>query len=120
MRNFSPLQFRELKVGRFSDFTLKILYRKESVFVAEICSKVNSDDIRLVSFVDVSEMLPSNAGSSDRMRLLMFEALFNEAADLMRSLQGKSRKDYCGTGLLYITEHFSGYVLRLFRNTDIE
>ena len=91
MRDFSPLQFRELKVGRFSDFSLNILYRRESVFVAEICSKINSDDVRLVSFVDVSEMLPSETEDDNRIRLLMFEALFNEAAGVMRSLHGKSR-----------------------------
>ena len=92
MRNFSPLQYRELKVERFSGFSLEILYRNEGVFVAEVSSKSNPDDVRLVSFVDVSELLPSETDSSERLRLLMFEALFNEAANALRSLQTRYKK----------------------------
>ena len=92
MRDFSPLQYRELKVERFSGFSLKMLYRNEGVFVAELCSARNPDDVRLVSFVDVSELLPSETESSERLRLLMIESLFNEAADAFRKLQAGYKK----------------------------
>lgn len=93
MKNFSPLQFRELKVYRFSDFKLENLYLNEGVFVFEACSKSNPEDIRLVSFVDVSELLPTlKADSRSHLRLLMFEALFNEAANAVRSLQARYKK----------------------------
>ena len=92
MRNFSPLQFRELKVGRFSDFNLKLLYRNEGVFVAEAVSELNNEDVRLVSFVDVSELLPSGTDSHEQLRLLMFEVLFSEAANAVRSLLPRYKK----------------------------
>ena len=92
MRDFSPLQYRELKVERFSAFSLKMLYRNEGVFVSELSSVKNPDDVRLVSFVDVSELLPSETESSERLRLLMIESLFNEAANAFRKLQAGYKK----------------------------
>ena len=92
MKNFSPLQFRELKVYRFSGFDLIIKYRNEGVFVAEIKSKTNQDDVRLVAFVDVSELLPSTADKTGQLRLVMIEALFNEAANAVRSLKAEYKK----------------------------
>ena len=92
MRDFSPLQYRELKVERFSGFSFKMLYRNEGVFTAELSSGENPEDVRLVSFVDVSELLPSETDNSERLRLVMIESLFSEAANAVRSLQSGYKK----------------------------
>ncbi len=89
MKGFSPLQYRELKVYRFRDFYLDIRYQREAVIVAEARSRINENDIRLIAFVDLSEMLSDISESSIPFRLVMFESHYTDAVNAMRALQAQ-------------------------------
>ncbi|MCP5515298.1 MAG: biotin/lipoyl-binding protein [Spirochaetales bacterium] len=85
-RGFSPLQYRELKVYRFINFILKVIYRNKGVLLCEARSKENPEDIRLAAFIDVSEKTVNTADNGKNIKLDLFEALLIDAVNAMRSV----------------------------------
>ena len=85
-RGFSPLQYRELKVYRFINFKLKVIYRNKGVVLCEARSMENHEDIRLAAFIDVSEKTVNTADNGKNIKLDLFEALLIDAVNAMRSV----------------------------------
>ena len=88
-REFSPLQFRELRIKRLINFNLEIIHRDENVMLVEATAKSNKKDIRLIAFADVSEIELETNKEDAFHRLVMLETLYMEAVLAMRSAQAK-------------------------------
>jgi acetyl/propionyl-CoA carboxylase alpha subunit/acetyl-CoA carboxylase carboxyltransferase component len=86
-REFSPLQYRELRVFRLRNFTLNFIYKTDSVFLVEATALENKKDIRLIALVDVSELGQNPA--NDTRRLVLFDALYMEGVYAMRAAQAQ-------------------------------
>lgn len=86
-RDFSPLQYRELRIYRLENFTVKMLYRQENIFLLEATAKDNPKDIRLLGYVDIAgtEMETDKDGKLKRMVFL--EGRLIELINTMRSAQ---------------------------------
>ena len=91
LKGFSTLQFRELRVGRLENFSTKLLYENEGVFLLEATDKKNPKDIRLIGFADISEIEPEVDKNDDIKRLVMLETHLLEAVFVMRAAQTKYR-----------------------------
>lgn len=88
-QGFSPLQYRELRVYRFSNFNLKMLYRSENVFLLEATAKDNPKDIRLFSLVDVAQAGEERDSKGNLDRLVFLETRLMEAIYAMRAAQAE-------------------------------
>ncbi|WP_187759783.1 carboxyl transferase domain-containing protein [Thiospirochaeta perfilievii] len=86
-RDFSPLQYRELRIYRLRNFSVKMLYRQENIFLLEATAKDNPKDVRLLGYVDIAgtEMEIDDEGNLQRMVFL--EGRLIDLINSMRSAQ---------------------------------
>lgn len=87
-REFSSLQYRELRVYRLRNFNLTFIHKTDKVFLVEAAAKENKKDLRLIALVDVSE-LGQHPTDDETSRLVLFEALYMEGVYAMRSAQAR-------------------------------
>ncbi|MBF9014955.1 MULTISPECIES: carboxyl transferase domain-containing protein [unclassified Oceanispirochaeta] len=87
-RGFSPLEFRELRVIRFSNFDNKILYKSDTVTLLESVEKNNPKDKRLFALGSFSDPKPEWEDKSIS-RMIMFESVFMDCVFAMRSVQAR-------------------------------
>jgi len=88
-RGFNPLQYRELRVYRLSNFILKTIYKSDNVFLLEATAKENPKDIRLFALIDVTDagMEPGKEGKPTR--LVFLESRLVDAIHAMRAAQSE-------------------------------
>ena len=63
---FSPLFYRELRVGRLSQFDTSVVYHSDSVYLVLASARSNPRDQRLFAFGTASESTPQ-IGASGRI-----------------------------------------------------
>lgn len=87
-RGFSPLEFRELRVIRLSNFDNKILYKSDTVTLLESVEKNNPKDKRLFALGSFSDPKPEWEDESIS-RMILFESVFMDCVFAMRSVQAR-------------------------------
>ncbi|MDC7233079.1 MAG: carboxyl transferase domain-containing protein [Spirochaetales bacterium] len=87
-RGFNPLEFRELRVTRLSNFDSKILYKSDTVTLLESAEKNNPKDKRLFALGSFSDPKPEWEDESIS-RMVMFESVFMDCVFAMRSVQAR-------------------------------
>jgi acetyl/propionyl-CoA carboxylase alpha subunit/acetyl-CoA carboxylase carboxyltransferase component len=89
MRHFSPILYRELRVGRLSSFEYRVVYHSDSVFLIEATATENPKDERLFALAAASESEPriNRIGSIERVD--EFDEVFMEAVFKLRNEQAR-------------------------------
>ncbi|MCK4514854.1 MAG: biotin/lipoyl-binding protein, partial [Spirochaetaceae bacterium] len=90
-REFSPLFYRELRVGRLSAFETDVVYHSDTVYLVLARARQNPRDQRLLAYGWASEFQPEVDDSGRIERVDEFDEVFMEAVHKMRSRQ--SRRD---------------------------
>ncbi len=88
-RNFDPLFFRELRVGRLERFALKIIYRSVGVTLLEATAKTDPKDVRLFALAGVTETNPQLSGEQGIEKMEALESVFNEGAFALQAAQSR-------------------------------
>ncbi|MEE8440441.1 MAG: biotin carboxylase N-terminal domain-containing protein, partial [Spirochaetia bacterium] len=92
-REFSPLFYRELRVGRLSAFETDVVYHSDSVYLVLATARQNPRDQRLFAYGSASESQPEVDESGRIERVDEFDQVFLEAVHKMRSEQsGRARR----------------------------
>ncbi|TVR54045.1 MAG: hypothetical protein EA426_17275, partial [Spirochaetaceae bacterium] len=91
----SPLQYRELHLSRLSNFTTRMVYRSDSVYVMAAVARDNPRDERLFALVDVPSARVQFDQAESIQRMIPFENVLMEAIYAMRAEQaGRKRRLY--------------------------
>jgi acetyl/propionyl-CoA carboxylase alpha subunit/acetyl-CoA carboxylase carboxyltransferase component len=88
-RNFDPLFYRELRVGRLENFTLRILYRSIGVSLLEATAKTDPKDVRLFALASVTETNPQLSSEEGIEKMEALESVFNEAVFALQAAQSR-------------------------------
>ncbi|MFQ3620688.1 MAG: carboxyl transferase domain-containing protein, partial [Spirochaetales bacterium] len=89
--HFSPLQYRELRLYRLSNFDLEFLCGGEEYHLIRGVAKSNPKDERIFAFVEVSTTRPEFTPDGRIGRMVAFEHVFMEAIYALRVEQIKRK-----------------------------
>lgn len=88
-RGFSPLFYRELRVGRLAEFDTEVVYHTDTVYLVQATARSNKRDQRLIAYGSASESMPEIDDDGQIRRVDEFDEVFTEAVYKMRSLQAR-------------------------------
>ncbi len=88
---FHPLAYRELRIGRLSEFETKLLYSGEGVYLVHGVARSNPKDERLFALGELTTLRPEFAEDGSIGRMVAFENLFMEAVYAIRAEQIKRK-----------------------------
>ncbi|MCX6128459.1 MAG: ATP-grasp domain-containing protein [Proteobacteria bacterium] len=93
-RSFSPLRFRELRLDRFVNFELELLYNSRYVHVVKLEAKDNAKDQRLMALIEVPETKIALNEEQVIERISQFEYGMLEAVKVIREQQARHKRSY--------------------------